>query len=175
MGQPTGDPLLKGLAQGREDALAALYDRFAISMFRFARTILNSKEEAEDAIQDVFVGLVRARKDLAKVENLRAYLFAALRHAAGQRARRRKIDQMISLEQITDPADPKTLNSSSERSLELEQALRKLPADQREIVALKIDGELTFAEVAQVLQISPNTAASRYRYALVKLRESLKE
>ena len=48
-------------------------------------------------------------------------------------------------------------------------------AEQRELIALKIDGELTFAEIAACLGISPNTAASRYRYALEKLRARFEE
>jgi hypothetical protein len=48
-----------------------------------------------------------------------------------------------------------------------------LPAAQREVIALKIDGGLTFAEIAAVIGTSANTAASRYRYALEKLRAAL--
>jgi RNA polymerase sigma-70 factor (ECF subfamily) len=55
----------------------------------------------------------------------------------------------------------------------LERAVQALPPEQQELIALKIDGALTFAEIAAVLGISPNTAASRYRYALEKLRASL--
>ena len=106
---------------------------------------------------------------------MRAYLFASLRNAIAQHARRRKLDQMASLERIEEPVDSKTRSTAGDRSFELEQALQSLPFEQRELVALKIDGELTFAEIAEVLNISPNTAASRYRYALEKLREALKE
>jgi len=60
-----------------------------------------------------------------------------------------------------------------ERGSRLERALAALPREQREVVALKIDGGLTFAQVAEVLGISPNTAASRYRYALGRLRDRL--
>ncbi len=55
----------------------------------------------------------------------------------------------------------------------LRQAIRLLPDEQREVVALKIDGELTFAQIAQIMGVSINTAASRYRYALQKLRTLL--
>ncbi|HEV3236328.1 MAG TPA: sigma-70 family RNA polymerase sigma factor [Gemmataceae bacterium] len=175
MGQPPDDPLIVGLAQGREDAFVALYDRFADSLFRFAHTLLNSKEDAEDVVQEVFVSLVRSRNSLAQVDNLRAYLFTSLRNAVTQHARRRKPIQAVSLERIEEPVDPKTPSTTGDRSFELEQALQRLPFEQRELVALKIDGELTFAEIAEVLNISPNTAASRYRYALEKLREVLKE
>jgi RNA polymerase sigma-70 factor (ECF subfamily) len=50
----------------------------------------------------------------------------------------------------------------------------QLPSEQREVVVLKIWGGLTFAQIAEQLELSAHTAASRYRYALSKLRESLK-
>ena len=55
----------------------------------------------------------------------------------------------------------------------LAAAVAALPIEQREVIALKIDGDLTFAEIAAVIGISANTAASRYRYALEKLRAAL--
>jgi RNA polymerase sigma-70 factor (ECF subfamily) len=56
----------------------------------------------------------------------------------------------------------------------LEEALSKLPLDQREVVVLKIWGEQTFESIGNSLEISPNTAASRYRYGLEHLRRLLK-
>ena len=54
---------------------------------------------------------------------------------------------------------------------QLEESLSKLPTDQRLVVEMKLWDGLTFAEVAEVLGISPNTAASRYRYGSDKLRD----
>jgi RNA polymerase sigma-70 factor (ECF subfamily) len=53
----------------------------------------------------------------------------------------------------------------------LQSALRTLPGEQREVVVLRIWGQLTYEEAAAVIGISPNTAASRYRYGIEKLRE----
>jgi RNA polymerase sigma-70 factor, ECF subfamily len=60
-----------------------------------------------------------------------------------------------------------------ERRQAVEAALQRLPEAQREVLVLRIWGELSFPQVAETLSISANTAASRYRYALSKLRESL--
>ena len=60
-----------------------------------------------------------------------------------------------------------------ERRQAIEAALRQLPAEQRDVLTLKIWGELTFEQIGAQLEISPNTAASRYRYALTALREML--
>ena len=62
-----------------------------------------------------------------------------------------------------------------ERREQLAAALRTLPESQREVVVLKVDGELTFEQIGATLSISANTAASRYRYALERLRGLLSE
>jgi RNA polymerase sigma-70 factor (ECF subfamily) len=174
MGSPAEEALVKGLAEGREEAFAALYDRFGPVLFRVACALLASRPDAEDAVQEVLVGLVRARRMLAGIENLRAYLFACLRSAAGRIAARKKQRPETGGDcgQVVAP-QPRRLDL--EQSLRLERGLRDLPPEQRELVALKVDGGLTFAEIASCLGISANTAASRYRYALEKLRAALEE
>jgi RNA polymerase sigma factor (sigma-70 family) len=56
-------------------------------------------------------------------------------------------------------------------AIALQSALRRLPDEQREIVVLRVWGQLTFEEAAAIIGVSPNTAASRYRYGLAKLKE----
>jgi RNA polymerase sigma-70 factor (ECF subfamily) len=168
MDGPPGDPLLAGLAAGRDAAFAALYDRDGATLFRVAFALLGCRADAEDAVQEVFVGLAQAGASLAAVENLRAYLFAALRHAVAKTAARRRTDRRKPMPDALAAPEPRT--AADER---LERALAALPADRREVIALKIDGGLTFREIAAVLGISPNTAASRYRYALAELRDAL--
>jgi RNA polymerase sigma-70 factor (ECF subfamily) len=164
------DPLLAGLAEGRDEAFAALYDRHGRALFRVAWTLLRSRQDAEDAVQDVFLGLFRSRAALGRIENLRAYLFGALRHAATRLAARR---QSVPLRLAPD-GEPGERNTQTpldpELSDWLDRALAALPLEQREVLTLKIDGALTFHEVAAVLGIPPGTAASRYRYAVEKLR-----
>ena len=167
--------LIQALAEGREEAFAALYDRYAPALFRVAWTLLRSRPDAEDAVQEVFLGLVRSRVPLAHVVNLRAYLFAALRHAAARLAARRPAGEPLPPDELTARTTQPDEGLDPHLLRRLAAALAVLPPDQREVLTLKIDGGLTFAEVAAVLGIRPNTAASRYRYALEKLRALLKE
>jgi RNA polymerase sigma-70 factor (ECF subfamily) len=166
----TDDALLRHLQEGRDEAWAALYDRIAPRLFRAAWGLLNSREEAEDAVQEVFVGLARARGSLMEVRNLDAYLFSSLRRACGQileqRARARRSDEAAR-------ALVQAAAAGGESSVDYQAVLAALPLEQREVLVLKIDGGLTFEESAESLGISPNTAASRYRYALEKLRDIL--
>jgi RNA polymerase sigma-70 factor (ECF subfamily) len=174
MPRGSDDPLVAGLVAGREEALAAAYEQFAARLLAAAWGMLGSREEAEDAVQEVFLNLVRSRSSLADVESLQGYLFTAIRHAAVRRWQRRRRERasadLVAAGNVA-ASDPRR----AEPSGRLERALRALPAEQREVVALKIDGGLTFAETAAVLGISINTVASRYRYALEKLRQRLGE
>jgi RNA polymerase sigma-70 factor (ECF subfamily) len=171
---PGTNPLLLGLAAGDERAFAALYDRFAGRMYRVALRTLGRREDAEDVVQDVFLAAVRSRERLGDVRDLTAYLFAALHRAAGRCALRRvrafQVSPMAASEAIApverDVADDPNWHR-------LQKAMHALPDEQREVITLKIDGELTFAQIAQVTGVSISTAASRYHYALQKLKTSL--
>ncbi|MDB5293270.1 MAG: polymerase sigma-70 factor [Phycisphaerales bacterium] len=170
---PPANSLLDALSAGRPEAFAALYERLGMSLLRVGRAMAGSHEEAEDAVQDVFVSLAKSRERLAGVEDLEAYVFAVLRNVVAARATRRKKEQAKLREMalaVTEAREPRAAGEDG-----LEAALASLPAEQREVVALKIDGGLTFSQIAQVLGVSPNTAASRYRYALEKLRTALEE
>jgi len=173
---PGTDPLAVGLAAGDERAFAELYDRFGQRLYRAAVGMLGRREDAEDTVQEVFWAILRSRRGLADLQDLTAYLFTALRHAAARAAARRAHGPVLS-ETAMDSlvaSDCQRKDSATPDSGRLQRALAALPTEQQEEIALKIDGGLTFAEIAEVLGVSINTAASRYRYALEKLRDALK-
>jgi RNA polymerase sigma-70 factor (ECF subfamily) len=171
---PGTDPLVRSLAAGDERAFASLYDRFAGRMYRAALRILGCREDAEDVVQDVFLAVVRSRERLSVVSDLTGYLFAALRRAAGRCALRRARAPLTSQPAVGEAVAPvEQVGADGSNCHRLQRAIRSLPDEQREVVALKIDGELTFAQIAQITGASINTVASRYRYALQKLRTSL--
>ncbi len=172
MAQPS-DPLLDALTAGRPEAFASLYVTEGGALFRVAFSLLGCRADAEDAVQEVFVGLAQARASLGSVENLRAYLFTALRHAAAKIAARRRADRRRPLPDAIAVPPPRGLAAGA--AARLEWALAALPPDRREVVTMKIDAGLTFREIAAVLGIPANTAASRYRYALAELRDLLGE
>jgi RNA polymerase sigma-70 factor (ECF subfamily) len=170
------DPLVVGIAARDERAFAALYDRYAARLYRAALGMLGRREDAEDVLQEVFAAVWQSRQRLAHVQDLTAYLFTSLRRAAGRAAARRAHEPHTSEAAIDDePAVSDTPDRALCDGQQLQQALLALPCEQREVIALKIDGGLTFAEIAQVMDSSANTAASRYRYALEKLRELLQK
>jgi len=163
--------LLNELAAGEEEAFGKLYDLYGQRLFRAAFGIVGRREDAEDAVQDVFLGLARAGRTLAYVENLNAYLFASLHRAAVRRAAAQRQESRV--DDLALANAPARQEGEAELGARLGRALRSLPLEQREVVALKIDGGLTFEEIAEALSVKANTAASRYRYALEKLRAAL--
>jgi len=163
---------LAALAAGEGWAFQSLYDFLGERLYRVAFALLGRREDAEDAVQDVFLSLVRYRKSLLQVADLPAYVFAALRRAAAQVAASRARAPAPLEAEVPAGVEGDSPGLATDR---LERALRALPEEQREVLHLKIEGELTFAEIAGVLGVSLHTVASRYRRALEKLRDRLKE
>ena len=174
--EPAPEPKVEveSLAAGEPAAYAALYGRLARPLLRVAAAMLGNAGDAEDAVHDLFVALARGRERLRYVEDLDAYVFASLRHAIAARTDRRRLERRYR-ERMALIAVPASHSTQAPDEGELSAALAALPPEQREIVAMKIDGGLTFAQIAAALEISPNTAASRYRYALEKLRKLLED
>jgi RNA polymerase sigma-70 factor (ECF subfamily) len=167
--------LQQSLAAGDRDAFAAVYDRLATRLFNTARTMTLSSTDAEDMVHDVFVELARTRSRLPRITDLEAYMFTMLRHAVSRRRRRFAIDRkaLTAVAQARQDAGRAEEPPPFFADDELAAAVASLPLEQREVIALKFDGGLTFAEIALVMGTSLNTAASRYRYALEKLRVAM--
>ena len=170
-----GVTLAESLAAGDPEAFAALYDRLAVRLLGAARTMTGSPADAEDVVQDLFVELARGRARLAAVADLEAYVFTMLRNAVRRRGRRAALDRRVVLAIAERHRVSGTCAGTAAELPDdaLAAAVAALPESQREVVALKIDAGLTFAEIAAVTGTSLHTAASRYRYALHKLRMAL--
>lgn len=136
-----------------------------------ARQWTRSLADAEDVVQEAFVRFWRNQRALGGEPQ--ALLITSIRRAAIDLARRN--DRRTRREEEAEEAPPcfEALAEADDRRLAVESALRRLPAEQREVLALKIWGELTFEEISRQLDIPLNTAASRYRYALAALRKEL--
>ena len=142
-----------------------LYEEHGRALLAYACALLRDPSAAEDVLHQVFLNLLKGRA--AMNGQPAPYLFRAVRnvalnHIRGQSREVEIGDRAVWLE---------SPDGSAETSVALQSALRALPGEQREMVVLKVWGQLTFEEAASVIGISPNTAASRYRYGLEKLRD----
>ena len=147
------------------------FSELAPGLVLFARQWVRSQADAEDVVQEAFVRFWRRDYN---IDN-RSLLYAAVRSAAldlirrdGRRARREN-EVYSGMAQFSDPQF-ETIDDSQGV---LATSIDRLPHEQREVLVMKIWNELTFAEIAEALEISPNTVASRYRYALAALKKDL--
>jgi RNA polymerase sigma-70 factor (ECF subfamily) len=137
----------------------------------FARQWTRSAADAEDIVQEAFVKFWRRNHQI----NNRALLYATVRSIALdfiRRDKRRARREATAFAEVDSTVEPE-FEWEDEAQSALAAAISCLPHDQREVLVLKIWGELTFSEIAGALGISQNTAASRYRYALANLKKSL--
>ena len=162
------------ISESGSAALSGLYDLTATRLVRLATTITRNQHDAEDAVG---AALVRVADDvhlLLRADHPWAYLLRMVRNEALLILRRKKRWNFI--DNISDLLTRRTVDQleqeDTHRAIWL--ALRNLPAEQSEVVVLKIWEELTFVEIGEVLSVPPATAASRYRYALEKLEAQLR-
>lgn len=146
----------------------------------YARQWLTSHAEAEDAVQEGFVRTWRAiSTGRAQEEAIVPYLYRAVRSAALDCLRRDSRRQRREQKDFEDKPDSEPFflpqEANPETAAGLQDALQSLPPEQREVVVMKVWGEQTFDAIGHALEISPNTAASRYRYGMEALRKRLKQ
>jgi RNA polymerase sigma-70 factor, ECF subfamily len=134
------------------------------ALLAYARSLLCDAAAAEDAVHQVFLKMIASRAALPLEP--RPYLFRAVRNACLNRRR-------TTLRERAQPTPPMFVAEDGLAALvpDLERALAELPDNQREVVLLRVWGELTLQAAADVLDVPLNTVASRYRYALDKLRQ----
>jgi RNA polymerase sigma factor (sigma-70 family) len=145
-----------------------LYRQHGSALLLFALAITGERGRAQDAIHQVFLKLIE-NGSLSQAVDKKAYLFACVRNAVLNEGKRE--DRNTPLEPDSAWFIPPDRDYAGERNLR--RALGVLPDDQRQAIVLHVWGELTFSQIGDFLGISSNTAASRYRYALAKLRDAM--
>jgi|SRR5580658_314103 RNA polymerase sigma-70 factor (ECF subfamily) len=161
----------------RRSEIERLYDDHAPSLFAFLLNFTRDESDTRDLLQEIFVKITREPALLYGVQNERAFLIRLAHNLAIDLIRRRdtrnRTKENFVVEKIPLFAPVGDPDEAFFRK-ELAVALGELPEDQRAVVHLKLWEELTFEAIAEALDISPNTAASRYRYGLDKLRDRLR-
>ena len=157
--------------------LERLYDEHAQALFAFVLNLLRQEADTRDVLQELFVKVARNPPLLQGVKDERGFLLRLAHNLAidlmrRRAARDRNYEQLAAdngaLFAATDDPDEEVFAGR------LAEALGELPPEQRAVVHLKLWERLTFEQIAATLDISPNTAASRYRYAIDKLRARLR-
>lgn len=159
------------MAREHED-WAAWMEQHGSSLALLAQQYVSCRADAEDVVHEAFVSFWRSRH---QAQDRTAYLYTCVRHAAMNWLRSRK--RRAQREAVIARPEVETWFAGelerSERQKEMLRLIAGLPVDQREVLVMKIWGGLSFPQIAAALDLSSNTVASRYRYALDKLRTHL--
>jgi|ERR1017187_3240893 RNA polymerase sigma-70 factor (ECF subfamily) len=157
--------------------LERLYDDHAQALFSFLLHFTRNEADTRDVLQEMFLKLARRPELLDGVREERAFLLRLAHNLAIDLMRRRgtrgRNYEQLAIETASVFAPAAEPDEQAFRTA-LGGALGELPAEQRVVVHLKLWEGFTFEQIAGSLGISPNTAASRYRYGLDKLRERLR-
>ncbi|WP_157665037.1 RNA polymerase sigma factor [Mariniblastus fucicola] len=162
--------------------MESLYREHRQGLFTYALSILGCGQTAEDAIQNAFARLHDAPIPIGGIEDdkMVPYVFRCVRNCAIDLQRNQQRQQRLgeslfeSVQQREDQASPDDAMLTQERAEQLRAAIDGLAELEREVVVLKIFAGLTFEQAGEMAETSPKTMATRYRRALLKLKDHLK-
>lgn len=151
--------------------LVELFQTKQKQLYVAALTITRDRDAAEDAVLDAMLAV--SELDQAP-DNLLAYLYMSIRNKALHNVKRsRRFSADTEYQNFVD-----TQSQTAEQQVFLQQVLRqleKLESNQQQVLIMKLFGDLTFEEIAEITSNSPNTVASWYRRGLFKLKENIHE
>jgi len=171
--------LLQRVGAGDEDAIEALYERYGGSCYRLARRILDDAQLAEDVVQQVFLALWQGSGYDPRRGAVSTWLLSVTHHKAvdvvrreGTRRRRTTSDQTL-LDRASGGPGPEDESWARWRAERTRDALRSLPAEQREVLLLAYYGGYTQREIADMTGLPLGTVKSRTLGAMRRMRDRL--
>jgi RNA polymerase sigma-70 factor (ECF subfamily) len=143
-------------------------------LVNFAFHQLGNQDDAEDAVQDVYVQAYRDRTKRQHITNVRPYLFRMVRNRCTDlhRARSRHPAEPIT-DQVASRDDTFSMVAAREQSKELSRLLDGIPSREAEVIRLRAYSDLSFVDIAIIVDASVSTVKSRFRSGLDKLRNAL--
>ena len=154
-----------GAMKQDRDAFAALYAEMSRPMYTVACRILHNHADAEDAVQEAFLKMLR-RDATEDIGNGRAYILQTVRNEALMALRKRSHEDLQE-----EVADDRPDSFAWETGVMITEALNRLEPDERDVFTLHVNGELGFEEIARITGLSLSAVYRRYRKAQKKLRK----
>src|SRR5882757_7558144 len=177
---------------GDVQAFEQLYTRHKAALYRYLQRMCSSRDAANDVFQEVWSKLIDYREQYQVRAQFKTFLFRIAHHCAVDELRRagrhdaryaanqshdggaEDNDDIVAQLPAADHEQPEAVLAAMQLSIEFQQALTGLPAEQREVFLLYEESRLSLAEISQITGVNMETAKSRLRYALHKLRATLK-
>lgn len=170
------EDLYSALCNGQTWAYQRLYELYADRIYRFARRMV-SETEAEDIVQETFLRVFQSIQAQSLPIHLEVWLFQVARNMCRDTLRKERIKRAYfehaKLRSPSSTGEPEQDVIKREQIHMLGKAIQMLPEDQREILLLRENAELSFREIAEIVGCPLNTALARMYYALRNLRRTL--
>jgi RNA polymerase sigma-70 factor (ECF subfamily) len=179
LAEPSDEQLMLAYGAGDSAAFEMLYSRHRGPLFRFMVHQVRDHATAEELYQDVWQRVITARQRYAPEAKFSTWLFqiAHNRLTDHWRALQHRPPAPADAEERTareaDPQTPERQLSAFEERRRLQLALEELPAEQREVVLLRLEQELSLEQIGEITGVGRETVKSRLRYAVDKLRQRL--
>ena len=161
---------------GSSEALCRIYRKYGDYLLALAAALLQDVNTAEDVVHDVFCKFIESREKFKLAGSLKSFLATCVVNLLRDKLRARQL-QTCDLNEAAatalDTNEPEHEAIFGEEARNLNRAIAQLAYEQREVIMLHLRGGMKFREIAGLQEISINTAKSRYRYGLEKLRTLL--
>ena len=169
--------LILRFKQGRREALRQIYDKYKVGLLKFAVVLIGDLNMAEDVVHDVFVKFAQSADRIKPTGSLKNYLATSVVNRVRNYLRDNSRHSETNLDAVdvvwSSERGPQQWAVLSEQLTLLSQALRQLPYEQREVISLRMEMDMTFRQIARLQSASVNTVKGRYRYGMARLRSLL--
>ena len=163
--------------RGSTDALCRIYEKYKNDMLKLSVALINDVTAAEDVVHDVFLGFAQSAAKIKTQGNLKQYFSSCVVNRIRNYRRDRRRHETTGIKDADcvtcDIKRPEQWAILSEEMELLNNALAQIPYEQREVVTLYMQADMTFRKIAEMQNASINTVQGRYRYGMNKLRSLL--
>lgn len=171
--RPVDEELIFKIADGDMEAFRNLYDAVSGSVYGFVLSILKSKYDADDVLQDTFLKIYSNAQDYKAKGKPMAWILTIAKNSAYSKIREKSKSESLE-DQTTEPMDFSSINDAAQRIL-IETLFECLADEEKQILLLHAVSGMKYREIASFMDIPLNTVLSKYHRAVKKLKEKITE
>ena len=176
MRERTDEALMKAYADGNMEAFRLLYERYRGPLYRYVLRRVGNAATANDLYQGSWEKIIKARGSYSASTPFQAWMYRiAHNHVIDYFRKSRPASELVAENMASDDPGPDAELTDLNRSSDLRRAVSSLPFEQKDVLLLKLEAGLDLQTIAEVTGTNPETAKSRLRYAVAKLKNILRE